>query len=68
MPSLVCMGTRFPHDTDHISVGEPHGGLVMEKLGLCCADMSIKHAPEERLRAFQRTMDTQLRVYVSVYM
>lgn len=44
-----------PPDVGHVSVGEPHGGLVMEKLGLCCADMSIKSAPEGRRHAFQST-------------
>ena len=46
-------GPYFPHDIGRISVGEPHCGLVMEKLGLCCADMSIKSAPEGRHCAFQ---------------
>lgn len=49
----------FPREIGRISVGEPHGGLVMEKLGLCCADMSINSAPEgkhARCLAVRRTM------------
>lgn len=44
-PGQSAWGPHFPHDIGHFSAGQPRGGLVMEKLGLCCPDMSIRSAP-----------------------
>ena len=62
-PVLSAWGTYFPREIGCISGGEPHGGLVREKLGHYCAS-NLPLRRDTPCLPTQRTIDTQLRVCV----